>query len=127
MHFLIANKYRFLHFYIATYLHLKRLRMNLQDFIKEQRDKAAQEGKGDPQIEIFYNQLVDGLKEKIADAPFQTSFSHSICLEPGHGLEQDYIERELARLAVKNEENIKFYITLNDSNLRFYIAATCEG
>ncbi len=39
--------------------------MNLQDFIKEQRDKAAQEGKGDPQIEIFYNQLVNGLKEKI--------------------------------------------------------------
>lgn len=101
--------------------------MNLQDFIKEQRDKAAQEGKGDPQIEIFYNQLVNGLKEKIADAPFQTSFSHSITLEPGHGLEHTYIERELARLTVKNKENIKFYVTLNDHTLRFHISASCEG
>ncbi|PJG66016.1 hypothetical protein [Acinetobacter seifertii] len=101
--------------------------MSLKQFIKEQRDQAAKEGKGDPQIENMYNQLVVGLKEKIADAPFQTSFGYSIVLEPGHGLEKEYIERELARFAVKNEEEIKFYTTFDDDKFRFFVSASCDG
>ncbi|HFF4374310.1 TPA: hypothetical protein ACGDS8_000517 [Acinetobacter baumannii] len=76
--------------------------MKLNDFIKKQREIAAQQGKGEPEIERINNQLIEGLKERIADSPFQTNFGFSVVLEPGLGFEPDYLKRELARLATKN-------------------------
>lgn len=100
--------------------------MSLKQFIQEQRNLAAKNGKGDPEIEKLYNELVDGLKERISKSPFQTVFGHSVALEQGHGFEPDYLRRELARLAVKNNEELKFDMNL-DENLKTFLRVSCEG
>lgn len=81
--------------------------MKLNDYIKEQREIAAQHGKGEPEIERIYNQLIEGLKERIADSPFQTMFGFSVVLEPGLGYEPEYLQRELMRLADKKAKKSK--------------------
>lgn len=100
--------------------------MSLKQFIQEQRNLAARDGMGDPQIEKLYNELVIGLKEKISKSPFQTIFGYSLGLEPGHGFEADYLSRELARLALKDNEELKFVIGSNDSN-KTIIRVSCDG
>ncbi|MDC5098154.1 hypothetical protein OHW42_11305 [Acinetobacter baumannii] len=100
--------------------------MKLNDFLKKQREIAAQHGKGEPEIERIYNQLIEGLKERIADSPFQTMFGFSVVLEPGLGYEPEYLQRELMRLAVKNGEEIKITIDFDDKQ-RCFITGKCEG